>query len=88
MKFHMEHRLWAALLACLFASAAAGASNPDLDLAFKQAVDAHQLQENAVLLALRIAGIAWIAVEWVAAVVLAIGFHRLRKLARERGLLP
>lgn len=90
MMFHMEqwrHRCALALLVALLAAIPATA-DPALDDAFQQAVDAHQLQENAVLLALRLAGIVWIAVEWVAAVVLAIGFHRLRSIARQRGLLP
>ena len=88
MMFHMEQWRRAPLLLTLCLIATAAHADPALDAAFQQAVDAHQVQENAVLLILRLAGAVWIAVEWVAAVVLAIGFHRLRALAKRRGVLP
>jgi len=88
MMFHGEQWRPAALLLAGILLATAAHADPALNDAFRQAVEDHQIQENAVLLALRLAGVVWIAVEWVAAVVLAIGFHRLRKIAQERGLLP
>lgn len=43
---------------------------------------------NAIYLWLRIAGIAWISVEWVAGIVLWRAYVHLRRTARNRGLLP
>jgi len=88
MMFHGEQWRWGCLPLFMILLHATASADPALDAAYQGAVEAHQIQENAVLLALRLAGAVWIAVEWVAAAVLAIGFHRLRAAAKKRGILP
>ncbi len=44
--------------------------------------------QNALYLYLRIAGIVWITVEWIAAIVLWRAFHFLRNAAHSKGILP
>jgi hypothetical protein len=82
---------WLLLGACLLAgmtAAMAGESvSPALDaLQTVHAADAPY--RNALYLWLRIAGIAWISVEWVAGIVLWRAYVHLRRAARERGLSP
>lgn len=48
--------------------------------------DSESLQ-NAVYLYLRLAGVVWIVVEWIAAIVLIHAFYWLRTQARERQVL-
>jgi hypothetical protein len=43
---------------------------------------------NAMYLLLRISGLAWITVEWIAAIVLWRAYFLLRRAARAKGLLP
>lgn len=51
-----------------------------------QQVDA--VYANALLLYLRLAGVAWISVEWVAAVILWRAYRLLRKTVERQGLQP
>ena len=67
-------------------SIATAASHELESLQATYAADA--VYRNALYLWLRIAGVAWIAVEWVAGIVLWRAYVHLRRAAQERGLLP
>jgi hypothetical protein len=54
----------------------------------EQAHAADQPCRNAVYLYLRLAGVVWVVVEWVAAVMVWRTYRLLRAAARERGLAP
>ncbi|MBP8131283.1 MAG: hypothetical protein KA184_17015 [Candidatus Hydrogenedentes bacterium] len=73
----------ALLVPCVLFAAATPVSGPLL-AAFAQAESACAPHRNAVYLYLRIAGIAWILVEWGAAVVLWRSWRLLRAAQRNR----
>lgn len=61
------------------------ATSPALEM-LKAAYAADAPYRNAIYLWLRIAGILWITVEWVAGIVLWRAWVHLRRAAREAGL--
>lgn len=78
------------LTICLFlglpACAAIGQTN-DLEILMRQASDLDAYR-NAMYLLLRLSGLAWIAVESIAAVILWRAYFVLRRAVRRKGLLP
>jgi hypothetical protein len=56
--------------------------------ALDAAQQADAVYANALLLYLRLAGVAWISVEWVAAVILWRAYRLLRKTVERQGLQP
>lgn len=56
--------------------------------ALDAAQQADAVYANALLLYLRLAGVAWISVEWVAAVILWRAYRLLRKTVDRQGAQP
>ena len=80
-------RLLLAVAVVLFAVAAQGADIDAVRDAVRDAQAADAVYQNALYLYLRIAGVAWILVEWVAAIILWRGYCLLKKAARAMGFL-
>jgi hypothetical protein len=56
--------------------------------AIRDAQAADAVYWNALYFYLRMAGVVWIGVEWIAAIMLWHGYRLLAKAARERGTPP
>ena len=78
-------------VACLIllAGVAAAVNGTDiLSQAVQTADEKMALEQNALYLLLRLAGIVWIAIEWVAAILLWRGYRLLKDAVRRKGLTP
>ena len=86
-----RERLPACILPLAFLALAAAASAQDgpgqVRDAIQEAYREDALYENALYLYLRMAAVVWVAVEWIAAVVLWRAYRLLRKAAKARGLV-
>jgi hypothetical protein len=76
------------ILCALTVLGAASTREAALENALRQAQMTEAVYRNAMHLYLRVAGVAWIVVEWIAAVLLWRSYRLLARAARDRGLLP
>jgi len=81
------HKLLFMIAALLLAACAQAADVEAVRDAVRDAQAADAVYHNAMYLYLRLAGVAWILVEWVAAIILWRGYSLLKKAARARGFV-